>query len=57
MGICRADIYKDNFIVTHYPFVCFGGFGQSPCQYLMKCVAENNMKLKKRRKRGIIKEQ
>ncbi len=47
MGECRAKIYKDNSVVTHFPLVCFGGFGQPRCPYLDICAPENNMKKEK----------
>ena len=47
MGECRTLEYKTNEVVTHGPLVCFGGFGQPRCKFLLDCMKENNMTRKK----------
>jgi hypothetical protein len=32
------------------PFVCFGGAGSKPCEYLKQCVEENNLRVNKKNK-------
>ena len=57
MGECRGKdfqgnrYYKDNIIVTHFPLVCFGGFGQPPCLYLSDCMKEHNVRIRNKRKK------
>lgn len=48
MGCCKANHFTTNIMVTHSAFVCFGGFGQTPCQYLQECMKEYNMKFRKK---------
>jgi hypothetical protein len=43
MGECKKGVYINNSIVTHYGLMCFGGFGQSQCDYLEECARDNGM--------------
>lgn len=45
MGECKAGEYKDNSVITHFPFICFGGYSlkQPKCKYLIECAEEHNM--------------
>ena len=38
---CKKELYTTNTVISHCPLMCFGGFGQPRCQYLMQCVEEN----------------
>jgi hypothetical protein len=49
MNECKAGVYKNNTIVTHAALMCWGGFGQPPCQYLEECAKENNLKKRKKK--------
>jgi hypothetical protein len=40
MNECKAGIFKTNYVVTHRPLVCLGGFGRLPCEYLESCIDE-----------------
>jgi hypothetical protein len=51
MSECYKKVYTTNTVVTHIPLVCFGEFGQPPCEYLEKCCKENGMRKRKRQKR------
>ena len=46
MGVCKKDVYTCNDVVTHSPLVCFGGFGQSACQFLDDCLRDNGCFIK-----------
>ena len=37
MPECKAGEYKSNIILSRSPFICLGGHGQKPCQYLEQC--------------------
>ena len=52
---CKADIYTNNKVITSIPFRCFGGIGLKPCQYLEKCATEQNIKLSKKIKKVLNK--
>jgi hypothetical protein len=36
---CRSGTYTEN-IVLHGGLMCFGGFGQPPCKYLIDCLED-----------------
>jgi hypothetical protein len=41
-------VYSNNKVIKSIPFRCFGGAGCKPCEYLKKCVEENNLKMNKK---------
>ena len=47
---CKANLYKDNMVVTHGALMCWGGFGQKPCRFIKDCIADYNMKLSRKQK-------
>jgi hypothetical protein len=48
MNECRKNVYTNNKVIKNIPFVCFGGAGCKPCEYLKDCVKENNLRLSKK---------
>jgi len=45
MGECKKGIYKDNFVVTRKPLMCYGGFGQPKCEYVKECFKEHKKRV------------
>lgn len=57
MGKCRnkQGNYNDNDIVRlSRGLVCYGGFGNPPCQYLEQCVVDNGGVIGSRKRRGKV---
>lgn len=43
MGECKKGLYIKNTVITHFPIMCFGGFGLPQCDYLAECAEENGL--------------
>lgn len=38
---CKAGLYTANMVkIGHGGLMCFGGFGQPPCKYVVDCLEE-----------------
>jgi len=50
---CKAGLYNNSDIVRmSRGLVCYGGFGQPPCQYLLDCIEEQGGKVTMRVRKG-----